>query len=1263
VPRYPFTVSLDAAQQYYGPSLSRPQDAPTLYSAEPQGSFYESSALGFGIGVGALFASGFIPTGKGGRVWDWYTNIARGIEEYSPGAVLRTFQISPFISQFQSTAKVGAAYSAEFLADPANIKYLDYLTKLIGPDAGDLAATHSRLVREGVELRGGKLYYGRGGLALQYAARITAPKGAGMQYGLGYAASIGEVLGKANLPISEGDELVEQIIGGRTRAQFAARQIAGWGTTFVGRFRELLAAPFEIEPFRSVFSYIKPAVEKIGGKYGFSVKPGSGTQMLGRLAVKYGVGMGALYMGYQTADYLMRQSTLLDDTLFGEGLTTGIATVGVRANLALSNIAEVTGLHSYREAQEEIAPGSTSLQKLIGFPLVGFLGAAAAGYGANVFRMAKMQIREGVPLSTVRETAEEVTKGFAGKGLFASLGRAVSRTSGIYSREDIFGRIFRKIAEPTEGGELSFKFIGKVGPVKLAGLIGAGIGVALTLPFLPGALIPSQRPEELEAIYSGRQEVPIRKGRWWEFGRSPYEGQRIMYYRPHWYPRMRMRAKEKAIYGEEELSPFEKFWKREFTYELEKEHYRERPYPITALPFEDVPLVGPLLAATVGRLIKPERLMHTEEWLTEQGAVAQPPGFGARVATEIGQKPPGLPVSPYTIPQTVGEQAYRFTEMIGLPGFVMTSVKERLTGTPELFDQVRQLESARRMAGYEREYWDLELGGMLGMNEAFRRLFPHRRRQIPLYNPIRNLMPEWLPGPGERGPDLLHGDPYTKVQEGELRLPGRGYEERFPELRGVSPEDYPLIHQYRILADVAPYTEKFKEARQQVRVARARRRTWSDREEEIFQDVKEQKKAKRERKTFDRYQYLTPMGGIFEPTRDQADDSTGLLTAINEYKASKKEETGLWSRLFGGYWEAISHNAETAWDQLTPASPAAKLIHQRTAIEDYERTQLYGSANAFWSHPWRDFLRPFFQSAAAGLGFRGTPEHLEDRRDIEKYFDTLKYVKNARLAQIARESGDKEALEEFEARKDETLLGVNPYTRNYTSLYRALPRAERDYFAEFEKAETPEERQRILEMIPENERGLYAARWKLSLADDIRRVRKKGVLTEAQEEEADKILDEIYDEARNEGFPKTKELLQEFFATRLPGESYPDWYRRTKVLADVQLPGPDWCGWHPSVDLKDIKLKLVQHMGEDMHEYDLWRSRVQELPGKPFVSEEAIAPLIGSNSDVSYNINDLFLSNGARPSVFFENTWGSEASTQIDIQQEVDTDELIREIM
>jgi len=1087
-----------------------------LYSNRPLED-YQSGSIGFGVGIASLFASGFISTGKGTRLWDKYVPAIRAAEEYSPGAILRTLQISSALSQFERVSESIHISPTQFTENQNLHKYIATLIGENKTKGRSYGKNLGRLIQEGITLKDGKLYWGTGTeVALEHAAALKVPDlGKDMprisrHYGNAYANSLG--VSSHDIVTKIDDIMSAQIIGGENIFQHTWRQATAWGTEGVARFNRLLDLPFEQEPFATLFTKAQQfSQEKLGLSLKLSVQHGSGLQMLGRLSVKYGLGLAALGLGYESIDYAMRNTDLFNSTIFDEGLTAAIGTAAVNTNLALSKAANLVGLHTYREKQEEIAPGSTSLTKLMAVPATLALFASTATYLSTVASMMKKQYGGMTATEARAKTLSELER--FGSGFLADIGKSVTTTQGLYSRQDWIGKLFKKIATPESTGELNFKFIGKMGPAKLAGVIGGIVGTALIAPFLPGALVPSERPEKLEDIYSGRKEVVVRKGRWWEFGRclsmksiiytdygiyktidsikegdfvltksgqkkkvlsvckrlledseevfeirsaldrtnceilvtdkhplltvdgwknakdvvcsdwlafpkpiitnqidtfdgiplnsdtgfmighylaegnlmrkrgqiwgieicsaihekeylekdqevilrywnknskilekssnhifrlrpgskelgnwiykllywsgdkllpsnflefnrdfliglvdgywkgdggedkgmkyitgarlgllkqvqaillaldipvsilehgsfskqvkkfctswklmwnahdshietcpirkniridnqyvygrvykkelvdynsyvmdleieddhsfigpgfilhnTPWEGERIMYYRPHWYPRLLQRSREKSIYNEqegEEISPLSKFFKREFTYDLEKEHYRDRPYPITSLPFEDVPLIGPLLANTVGRLIKPPRLMHTEEWINNQGETVVEPGqFGTRIATEIGELPPGQPVSPYSMTSTIGEQMYRMTEMAGLLGYTAGSVKEILTGSDEFFDQASQLESARRMFGKEREYWDLEIGGGLGTTEAYRRLFPHRRRQIDLYNPIRNTMPEWLPGPGERGPDLLHGDPYASIQEGELRLPG-----------------------------------------------------------------------------------------------------------------------------------------------------------------------------------------------------------------------------------------------------------------------------------------------------------------------------------------------------------------------------------------------------------------------------------------------------------------------------------------------------------
>lgn len=113
----------------------------------------------------------------------------------------------------------------------------------------------------------------------------------------------------------------------------------------------------------------------------------------------------------------------------------------------------------------------------------------------------------------------------------------------------------------------------------------------------------------------------------------------------------------------------------------------------------------------------------------------------------------------------------QFANLTGMIGFMTTAY---VTGDPDLAGAA--LESSDYAYSFNRGFWDENIGGMGGgLLEIFRRFIPKRRKDIEWINPVRNTMPNWMPG-DEYFTDFKHGDPYVKVAKGELRLPGEGYE-------------------------------------------------------------------------------------------------------------------------------------------------------------------------------------------------------------------------------------------------------------------------------------------------------------------------------------------------------------------------------------------------------------------------------------------------------------------------------------------------------
>jgi hypothetical protein len=706
-------------------------------------------------------------------------------------------------------------------------------------------------------------------------------------------------------------------------------------------------------------------------------------------------------------------------------------------------------------------------------------------------------------------------------------------------------------------------------------------------------------------------------------------------------------AKEKAIWGDDaNRSPVSKFILSNFTDYLEQKHYYDRPYPITALPFADIPLTGPVLSNTIGRIIKPPQLMHEEEWKDDGWFKVAAPARGENYATELGEMPGGVPQSPYSLKRTFGRQMNLLSQGAGLLGYAQRSLVEGFSGTPGIADQGLVLESFNRVTSRSRDFYDLQLGGMLGTNEAFRRLYPTEEKALQQYNPIRNTMPEWIPGAGSGSIDFQHGDPYTKIEEGEYRLPGRGYAARFEELSGTDPDDYPLIHKFKILADIAPHSREFRNMAEQAKGA-FKSGSFDEYEESIYLSTLEQQKTRRTRKKF--VEYRNELG---DQNKYGSNSSKGLLAILNESTASGNDRNFLTKGL-GAWMESALHFQSPA-EYIFPLSPESKFNPIRTATESYERDILYGTTNSFWNRPMKDFILPTGRTIFNQLGYQGVfPDGHDNARKLEEYFDVLKYIKNTRLANIAHLNEDEEARIIFNRRKKQTLFGMNPYTSNETSILKALPRRDRDYFDAFVNASSAEERERILEMVPSNQRNLYLARWKLKYVEDMEAARDQEMIMGNALDRASDEINAVYAEAKSEGFPATPELYKAFMDSKYPRESYGDWYRRTQVLTDLPLPGPDWVGWHPSVDLEDIKLKTVLELGEDMHDYNLWPSRMNRLAGKPYINSAAIEPILRpSGGNTAQRLNELFASNQMYSQIEMKKNWGYDDRQSITIELE-----------
>lgn len=817
-------------------------------------------------------------------------------------------------------------------------------------------------------------------------------------------------------------------------------------------------------------------------------------------------------------------------------------------------------------------------------------------------------------------------------------------------------------------------------PLILGQVAKAGVEMqSLFAHMTPGGMDYQEKKKQLV-----EGEVPIRQGRYWPLGNTPFRGGKIMYYRPSWYQKLQGGA---AFTSDTYGSPLEKFLfyndispLRPFDpYRFERKHYYDRPYPVSGEYFSGPfgPAV-PLANMTIGRILKPQIKMHEEEvqaGLSQYvpagefgayNAVAYggggggqgyggPGGFQSQIAasnaglagmagslntagrqtrTAIGDVnagyigmsygppkvsgimpprivPSGEPIAPSNVTYQAGELGYKMQEMAGIYGFGFSSLREKLGfGQGDFEPQRSVLQSASKAYGTSRAFWDLNLGGLgdiplpsreaignIEFSEIVRRFIPKERTNVDYINPIKNLMGQqypFLPG-AEYFTDFTTGDPFTKVQEGEIRLPGVGYE-RFNRLYSDETGRYGLINQLDILADVAPYSKQFKTVNKQVDALNL-----GPEERMKVQEIREQVENTTKRYEFTPYKYKG--------------SSPGELGVPNVQYA------------MGRMGEFIAHS-----DNFV----TSKIFGRRTALEDWERRNVYGTTFPEWQRPFESYIRPMINkstqenpiTAAATLGFVGSmfgrtpgaklfgsvvgattgavssivgntyefvtgdrfiPQERKKEIALEEYTDILSYVKNIRLANQARAEGDQQAANQYIMASKRTMyganieaIGTNAYGTDIESLSLAIPKRKREHFKAMIQA-PPEERERILSTAGRLERRIYQAAWGMDV------------------------------EKRPE--------LEEYFTRH-------------------ELPDASWEGWHPNTNLDAIKIKMGQSMGLQMSQMGYYPQQIKEAnltnPSYPTFNYQT------DRQDTLYRLRSLMTEMNLTGSVnSFSNPFGS----------------------
>jgi len=173
-----------------------------------------------------------------------------------------------------------------------------------------------------------------------------------------------------------------------------------------------------------------------------------------------------------------------------------------------------------------------------------------------------------------------------------------------------------------------------------------GLEQITEIPLLGGLEMDKTKEEKEEWYRTG--EVAVRKGRFWPLGNTPFTGGKTEYYAPNWYRRTISDYKfSDSQHGSREeyfknapiptprypFAPIRHFFAD--PYHWEQKHYEDRPYMLTAPLGENLPIIGPMVGATIGQILKPQRRMHPEAWAPEEAPLAADSGSAGKATVSL----------------------------------------------------------------------------------------------------------------------------------------------------------------------------------------------------------------------------------------------------------------------------------------------------------------------------------------------------------------------------------------------------------------------------------------------------------------------------------------------------------------------------------------------------------------------------------------------------------------------------------------------------
>jgi len=727
------------------------------------------------------------------------------------------------------------------------------------------------------------------------------------------------------------------------------------------------------------------------------------------------------------------------------------------------------------------------------------------------------------------------------------------------------------------------KFLGK------GNFFGALAGAFATY-FAVGGPDPTQEASDLIREYKGEKKVPVRKGRLWGLGYLPFFGGKPERYDYSWYTKLTSDYKMKSMYGSEQ-----EYWSYHANvfgiplptpsnlfgllnilnpYRLESKQYYQRPYEQTGSDLRSFPIFGPVLEATVGQLVKPTFYREPEETPLVEASLAEK-GLTASYARLLGI--PSLNATsleaedPNTAINLLLRQANIATEPLGVYKFALEFFGVKLK--PEIGTEKA---TSAMMTDIGRGFYDANVGGLFGQTEMLRRFilsdYSSDYRRSSAINTIPNTMPDWLPGKYSASKrdqsyfiDFTSGDPFVKIEDGEARLPGPGYE-ALNKLYSGEEGVYSDVDRFLILADVAPYSQAYKTYEKKV-LNMELDDEWKQKIEEAIQNRKE---------------------------------VIGVDTRYKRY------EEDIVAMNMGTISSAVYAPLRKAYDFLTHDVLAeipyvgSKFFPFRSPYEQYRKMYVEGSEYASWDRPYEDIIRPAFYDIA-----------LEDPATAAGKGAAIGFLASGPMSWF---TPFKSIIGQPSKAASLLTMSFNPESVKMGAMAGAALSASRIVMGESQDV-IPSHIQREQEAIDYMDKIAYIKGRMLEEAGGSPRTADKTLVgarnvisyRAAMPRSADRRYFDYFLSMKEQGsIPANIEGLPEYMARGIsyvtqgafPGRASAD-QETLDFINNNPIPDSSWAGWNPEVSAAATKLKFIQDgingVSDNIHRFGFYESHEMDL--------------------------------------------------------------------